>query len=435
MSVEVEPITEGRRQWYNSSGEYRKPLIVGICGPSGSGKSKLCKDVIEALHMSWSAVISMDSFYKGLPNELKNRSTSEIIQLVNYDEPDAYNFEEAAKFVQAIKDGHRTSVPIYNFSTCDFEPVKRTVYGVDVLIFEGPYIFYTKELEDMFDLKLFVDADDDTRLSRRLRRDTGERGRTVPDCLIQYSKYVKPAYEKYILPEKKKANLIVPMYNNVDTTVVANLIVQEAKRVLSSSEWKPVYQQLTDFNSVPPGVFQLPDTPLIKAMQTVVRDSQTSVDDFIFHSDALCSLLVEAALTHLPYKKAVVTTPNGSEYEGEQFDSSICGVSIIRSGSSMEAPLRRICNGIKIGKILIQSDRSGCPTLLYVNLPNSIKDKKVLVLDPLLITGATATMAVHVLMDHDVKPSDIFFLTHVASYQGIHVKLSIYLLFFFMRVF
>lgn len=421
--MELETSSDGRRQWYNSSGEYRKPLIVGICGPSGSGKSKLCKDVIEALHMSWSAVISMDSFYAPLPPDVARMPPAEIIQRYNFDDPAAYDFKEAAAFIDAIKKGHRTSIPIYNYSTCAFEPVKRTVYGVDVLIFEGPFIFYTKELEAMFDLKLFVDADDDIRLSRRLRRDTSERARSVAECLLQYSRYVKPAYERFVLPEKKKANLIVPMGTNVNTTVVANLIVQEAKRVLAESEWKPVYElPPLDADHVPPGVFTLPETPLIRSMQTVVRDSKTSVDDFIFYSDGLCSLLVEAALTHMPYKRAVVVTPNGSEYEGEQFDSSICGVSIIRSGSSMEAPLRRICNGIKIGKILIQSDMNGCPTLLYVNLPNTMRDKKVLVLDPLLITGATATMAVHVLMDHDVKPADIFFLTHVASYQGIHVK-------------
>ena len=87
----------------------------------------------------------------------------------------------------------------------------------------------------------------------------------------------------------------------------------------------------------------------------------------------------------------------------------------------MEAPLRRICKGVRIGKILIQSDGAKRPTLTYVKLPKIIRGRHVLLLDPLLISGATLTMAIHVLIDHGIRISDISFITHIASLQGLHM--------------
>lgn len=101
-------------------------------------------------------------------------------------------------------------IPIYNFTTHSRETTQKTIYGANVVIFEGIMAFATKELIDLMDLKIFVDTDADIRLSRRLKRDIGERGRSIDSVLAQYNKYVKPAFDYYIAPTMTFADIIVP---------------------------------------------------------------------------------------------------------------------------------------------------------------------------------------------------------------------------------
>ncbi|KAF7189225.1 Uracil phosphoribosyltransferase [Pseudocercospora fuligena] len=165
----------------------------------------------------------------------------------------------------------------------------------------------------------------------------------------------------------------------------------------------------------------LPQTPQLIALLTMLRDINTGRADFIFHSNRVSRLLVEEALNHLPVLPHTVTTPvQGRTYAGVKFEGKICGVSIMRAGESMEQALRECCRSVRIGKILIQRDEeTSKPRLFYDKLPEDIKDRWVLLLDPMLATGGSALMAVDVLLSKGVPEERILFLNLIASPEGV----------------
>ncbi|KAK4621286.1 Uracil phosphoribosyltransferase 1 [Fulvia fulva] len=164
----------------------------------------------------------------------------------------------------------------------------------------------------------------------------------------------------------------------------------------------------------------LPQTPQLIALLTMIRDKGTGRADFIFHSNRISRLLVEEALNHLPVQTKTITTPVGRTYAGVEFEGKICGVSIMRAGEAMEQALRECCRSVRIGKILIQRDEeTSKPRLFYDKLPSDIKDRWVLLLDPMLATGGSALMAVDVLRSKGVPEDRILFLNLIASPEGV----------------
>lgn len=120
----------------------------------------------------------------------------------------------------------------------------------------------------------------------------------------------------------------------------------------------------------------------------MIRDENTKRGDFIFYSNRINRLLVEEALNHLPCLPYKITTAVGKPYDGVKFEGQICGVSIMRAGEAMEQALRECCRSVRIGKILIQRDEeTSKPILYYDKLPPDIKDRWVILLDPMLATG------------------------------------------------
>jgi len=167
-------------------------------------------------------------------------------------------------------------------------------------------------------------------------------------------------------------------------------------------------------------VHVLRPTYQIKGLHTIIRDAKTSREDFIFYSDRLIRLLIEEALSYLPFKPKLITTPTGDIYEGVEWATGLCGVSIVRAGESMEAGLRAVCKSVRIGKILIQrNEETAQPELFYVKLPKDIAQRFVLLLDPMLATGGSAIRAVKVLLDHGVQEDKILFLNLIAAPEGI----------------
>jgi len=164
----------------------------------------------------------------------------------------------------------------------------------------------------------------------------------------------------------------------------------------------------------------LPQTPQLIALLTMIRDKNTSRADFIFYSNRINRLLVEEALNHLPVLPHTVITPvGGRTYAGVKFEGKICGVSIMRAGEAMEQALRECCRSVRIGKILIQRDEeTSKPRLFYDKLPEDVKDRWVLLLDPMLATGGSALMAVDVLRSKGVPEDHILFLNLIASPEG-----------------
>ncbi|GME82102.1 unnamed protein product [Ambrosiozyma monospora] len=169
-------------------------------------------------------------------------------------------------------------------------------------------------------------------------------------------------------------------------------------------------------------VHMLKQTNQLKCLYTIIRDKTTDRGDFVFYSDRIIRLLVEEGLNQLPVKPIEITTPIGHTYQGQQFEGKICGVSIIRAGESMEQGLRDCCRSVRLGKILIQRDEETAqPKLFYVKLPTDIANRYVFLLDPLLATGGSASMAVDVLLEKGVKQNRIMFLNVLASPEGIKV--------------
>lgn len=187
----------------------------------------MAKKIIEELNVKWVTLLSMDSYYKVLSHDEHERAKQNAY---NFDHPDAFDFELIVRTLKELKLGKQVCVPIYNFTTHSREDQFKTVYGANVIIFEGILAFASKELLDLMDIKIFVDTDADIRLSRRLKRDIGERGRSIESVIAQYNKFVKPSFDYYIAPTMAYADIIVP--RGAENKIAIDLIVKHANREL-----------------------------------------------------------------------------------------------------------------------------------------------------------------------------------------------------------
>lgn len=180
-------------------------LIVGIAGGTGSGKTTVVKKLIERFPDGEVAVISQDAYYRDnshLPMEER--------QKINFDHPQALEFELLNKHLQQLKSGKSVEQPIYSYRTCTRNEATITVKPAHVVIVEGILILTNPELRKLFDIKVFVFADADDRLIRVINRDIAERGRDVAAVLKRYHESVKPMHLQFIEPSKRYADLIVP---------------------------------------------------------------------------------------------------------------------------------------------------------------------------------------------------------------------------------
>ncbi|NWR48058.1 UCKL1 protein, partial [Regulus satrapa] len=320
----------------------------------------------------------------------------------------------------------------------------KTVYGANVIVFEGILAFANKELLKLLDMKVFVDTDSDIRLVRRLQRDIMERGRDVAGVIKQYNKFVKPAFEQYIEPTVQVADIVVP--RGGENFVALDLIVQHVHSQLEKVSQGAALASAHQGQPLPKTLSVLESTPQVRGMHTIIRNKDTTRDEFIFYSKRLMRLLIEHALSFLPLKSVTVETPQGTMYEGKRFHRQrITGVSILRAGETMEQALTAVCKDIRLGKILIQTNLdTGEPELHYLRLPKEISEDYVILMDSTVSTGAAAMMAVRVLLvrarlgggasalgpaglsplpvpqDHDVQEDRIFLLSLLMAEMGVH---------------
>jgi uridine kinase len=191
---------DGRAPWWDETGRSREPFMIGVTGGTASGKTTVCRKIIDQLNLPWVVILSMDRFYRTLmPAEMELAHQGDY----NFDHPDAFDWPRFNATLQAMKTGRSVEVPIYSFAEHAVMPETDTLYGADVVIVEGILSLYDKGIRDHLDLKIFVDADADLRLARRLRRDVVERGRTVEGVLEQYLKTVKPSFDDFIVQTKR----------------------------------------------------------------------------------------------------------------------------------------------------------------------------------------------------------------------------------------
>ena len=179
-------------------------MVIGIAGGTGSGKTTITNQIKERLGADVT-VITHDNYYNA-----QHEMTLEERSLVNYDHPDAYETSLLIEHLAALRRGETVEVPVYDFSISDRTDQTTTVAPSRVIIVEGILIFVDKELRDLMDVKVFVDADADVRILRRILRDVEERGRSLESVVNQYLTTVKPMHELFVEPSKKYADVIIP---------------------------------------------------------------------------------------------------------------------------------------------------------------------------------------------------------------------------------
>ena len=179
-------------------------LVIGIAGGSGSGKTTLMKNLIDKFG-DVSTVLSHDNYYKR-----HDELTYEERCKLNYDEPGAFDTSLMIYQLDQLRHGQAIDCPVYDFTVHNRSNDTTRIVPERVIIVEGILIFESEPLRQLMDIKIFVDADADVRLCRRIKRDVNKRGRSLESVLTQYQQTVKPMHEKYVEPTKKYADLVVP---------------------------------------------------------------------------------------------------------------------------------------------------------------------------------------------------------------------------------
>lgn len=181
------------------------PLVIGIAGGSGSGKTTVAQEILQRVGPARIAFLQHDSYYKDLSGLPPTQRAA-----VNFDHPNSLETDLLAQHIAALRDGKAVEVPIYDFSTHSRTDRTFTVQARGVILVEGILIFTEAALREMFDVKIFVDTDSDIRFIRRLERDLAERGRTTESVIKQYQSTVRPMHLEFVEPSKRYADVIIP---------------------------------------------------------------------------------------------------------------------------------------------------------------------------------------------------------------------------------
>ena len=205
-----------------------KPLIIGIAGGSGSGKSTVASNVAELLTTSSVAFIDMDAYYKNFP-EL----TLDERRKLNWDHPDAFDYDLLCEHLEALSRRRAIEKPEYDFVTHLRRPQTIRIEPADVVVIDGILLFVDERARELCDVKVFVDADADIRLIRRLQRDTRDRGRPLDEIIDQYLSTVQPMHLQFVEPSKRYADVIVPRGGH--NAIAIEMIVAKIQRRLANA--------------------------------------------------------------------------------------------------------------------------------------------------------------------------------------------------------
>ena len=204
------------------------PYIVGIAGGSGSGKSTVARNLAQALRAESVAFIDMDAYYVNFAHlSLDER------RKVNWDHPDAFDWPLLLSQLERLASGQPIEKPVYDFVTHARSPNTVTVPPTRVVVVDGILLFTDARIRDLCDVKIFVDADADVRLIRRLRRDTTKRGRPLDEIIEQYLTTVQPMHLEFVEPTKRYADVIIPRGGH--NAVAVEMIVSKIQRQLDAA--------------------------------------------------------------------------------------------------------------------------------------------------------------------------------------------------------
>lgn len=196
-------------------------LIIGIAGGTGCGKTTVVNQIINELPNEEVGVISQDSYYNDL-----SHLTLEQRRKTNFDHPNSIDFELLECHLRALKSGKSIEQPVYSFLECNRTEKTLPTHPTKVMIVEGILIMSNPEIRKMFDIKIFVHADSDERLIRRLKRDVNERGWNLDETIEKYQTIIKPMHDQFIEPTKEYSDIIIPnnKYNTVAVDIVRSII-------------------------------------------------------------------------------------------------------------------------------------------------------------------------------------------------------------------
>ena len=203
----------------------KKPVIIGVAGGSGSGKTTVAKEIYRKFEDQKILMITQDSYYKDqsdLPMEERLKT--------NYDHPMAFDNDLLLKHLNNLVKKETINQPVYDYANHTRSDEVNVIESRDVIILEGILILEDESLRDMMDIKLFVDADSDVRIIRRLMRDIKDRGRTIDSVIDQYTSVVRPMHLQFIEPTKRYADVIIPEGGH--NKVAIDLMVTKIKTIL-----------------------------------------------------------------------------------------------------------------------------------------------------------------------------------------------------------
>jgi uridine kinase len=206
-----------------------KPLIIGIAGGSGSGKSTVARRVAEALVAQSVAFLDMDAYYRNfshLPMEERRR--------INWDHPEAFDTELLMSHLSQLADGNPIEKPVYDFVTHTRSERTERVPPADVIVVDGILLFADEGVRSLCDVKVFVDTEADIRLIRRIRRDMTSRGRPLEEILEQYLGTVQPMHLQFVEPSKRYSDVIVPRGGH--NVVAIEMIIAKIQKRLQQRE-------------------------------------------------------------------------------------------------------------------------------------------------------------------------------------------------------
>ena len=205
-----------------------KPIVIGVAGGSGSGKSSVSQGILEYFPNESILVLCQDNYYK----DQAHLSFDERLE-TNYDHPLAFENDLYIAHIQSLMEGQAVQVPIYDFAAYTRSDQVQLAQPCRVLILEGILIFDEPAIRDLCDIKIYVDTEDDIRLARRIKRDVIQRGRTFESVLKQYEEVVKPMHHQFIEPSKRYADIILP--EGGQNQVAIDLLVTKVNTFLNKS--------------------------------------------------------------------------------------------------------------------------------------------------------------------------------------------------------
>lgn len=204
----------------------KKPLVIGVAGGSGSGKTTIIKSIIDQLGPLDAVILQHDSYYRNnnhLPLLERER--------INYDHPDALETELLIKNIKDLLEWRETETPVYDFTTHTRKARGIIKKPAEVVIVDGILIFVEERLRELMDVRIFVNTDSDIRFIRRLKRDIKERKRTMDSVINQYLETVKPMHIAFVQPSRRFADIIIPEGKSpVSTNLVVSLIESHLKK-------------------------------------------------------------------------------------------------------------------------------------------------------------------------------------------------------------